>query len=180
VQPAPAYIAPPAQVAQSYRDAIADTVQALYQLANLEFTGGVQQSGVALAFHFQAANDSLALQAQMLEQTEQELGRLASAWLGTEPGEDLRVVYPRQFAVEELAARLAEDLDALTLQLGPTAERLIRSRAARRVLGDSASPDDYEQIDAELQTAAFEEPDPYQDRIAREAGPDDVGVSTDG
>jgi hypothetical protein len=126
----------------------------------------VQQSGVALAFHFQAANDGLGLLAQGCEQTEMEIGRLACAWMGEEPGEDLRVVYPRKFAVDDLAARLAEDADALTMELGATADRLIRSRTARRVLGDNASAGDYEAIDAELLAGV----DPYGDRVASEAG----------
>jgi hypothetical protein len=160
----PDYLAPPDGPAKLYMEDIAETVKRLYELANLEFTGGVQQSGVALAFHFQAANDGLGLLAQGCEQTEMEIGRLACAWMGEEPGADLRVVYPRKFAVDDLAARLAEDAESLTLELGPTAQRLIRGRSARRVLGDSASAAEYEAIDKELEAGV----DPYGDRAAKE------------
>jgi hypothetical protein len=81
-----------------------------------------------------------------------------------DPGADLRVVYPRAFQVQDLAARLAEDMDALTLGLGATTERLIRGRASRRVLGDAASPDDYARIDDEQAAGA----DPYGGRVAAE------------
>lgn len=171
----PAYVAPPDGPVTAYRETIRDTVARLYELANLEFTGGVQSSGVALGFHLRAADDTLSLLAQSLEQAEIEMGRLACRWMGETPGEDLRVVYPRAFQVQDLAARLAEDMDALTMELGETAGRLIRGRAARRVLGDGASPADYERIDRELAQGA----DPYGDRIAKEGprakdqGPED-------
>jgi len=170
----PDYLAPPDAPARLYMDDLGETVKRLYELANLEFTGGVQQSGVALAFHFQAANDGMALLAQGVEQAETEVGRLACAWLGQDPGADLRVIYPRQFAVDDLAARLKEDMDSLTLELGPTAQRLIRGRSARRVLGDSASAADYAEIDAELAAGA----DPYGDRVQQEAGRPAPAVAT--
>ena len=162
----PGYFAPPPDPLTLMYQAIAETVQDIYRLANLEFVGGVQQSGVALAFHFQAANKTLAGFGQRCELAEQHLGRLACRWMGQDPGGDLRVVYPKSFQVEDLAARLSEDMDALTLGLGPTAERLIRARAARRVLGDSAAAQDYEQIDKDLEAGD----DPYGDRVEREAG----------
>jgi hypothetical protein len=163
---APAYFAPPDGPLKLYYEAIAATVREIYELANLEFVGGSEASGVALAFHFQSANRTLSLFASALELMEMDLGRLACAWMGQDPG-DLRVAYPKSFDVEDLSARLREDLDALSLSLGATAERLIRSRSARRVLGDAASAEDYEQIDAELLAGA----DPYANRIEQEAGP---------
>jgi hypothetical protein len=159
----PGYFAPPDGPLSLYYQAIAQTIVEIYQLANLEFVGGVAQSGVALAFHFAAANRTLALFAQALELAETEIGKLACLWVGQDPGA-LRVVYPRSFEVQDLAARLSEDMDALTMGLGETAERLIRGRAARRVLGDSASAEDYEAIDAELVAGV----DPYGDRVAKE------------
>jgi hypothetical protein len=44
----PGFIAPPADPVELYMKQIADTVQDIYRVANLEFVGGVQQSGVAL------------------------------------------------------------------------------------------------------------------------------------
>lgn len=170
----PDYLAPPPEPAQLYMDDIGETVKRLYELANLEFTGGVQQSGVALSFHLLAANDGMALLAQGLEATEMQAGTLSALWMGEEPGNDLRCIYPRQFAVDDLAARIAEDLDALTAELGPTAQRLIRGRMARRVLGDTASAADYVQIDKDLKAGA----DPYEDRVAREADAAETDGST--
>lgn len=160
----PAYVAPPDGPVTAYRETIRDTVARIYELANLEFTGGVQSSGVALGFHLRAADDTLSLLAQNLETAEIGIGRLACLWSGEGP-DDLRVVYPRAFQVQDLQARLAEDMDALTMSLGDTASRLIRGRAARRVLGDSATATDYEAIDAELLAGV----DPYGDRVAAEA-----------
>ena len=159
----PGFIAPPDGPVAAYRESIADCVRRLYELANMEFTGGVQSSGVALGFHLRAADDTLSLLAQTLEQAEVAIGRFACRWMGEEPGE-LRSTYPRAFQVQDLAQRLSEDMDALGMQLGETAERCIRQRAARRVLGDSASPRDYEAIDQEIEAGA----DPYGDRVAQE------------
>lgn len=160
----PGYFAPPADPLNQLYAAIEATIAQIYALANLEFVGGVQQSGVALAFHFAVANRTLAGLAARCELAEMEIGRLACSWMGQD-GSDVRSVYPKSFQVEDLAARLSEDMDALTLGLGATAERLIRGRAARRVLGDSASAADYEAIDQELEAGV----DPYGDRVAREA-----------
>jgi hypothetical protein len=160
----PGYFAPPDGPLTLYYQAIAQTIVEIYQLANLEFVGGVAQSGVAMAFHFAAANRTLSLFAQSLELAEIDVGRLVCDWVGQDSS-DLRVVYPRSFEVQDLQARLAEDMDALTMGLGETAERLIRSRAARRVLGDNASAADYEAIDGELAEGA----DPYGDRVAKAA-----------
>ncbi|WP_295441511.1 hypothetical protein [uncultured Thiodictyon sp.] len=161
----PAYFAPPDGPLTLYYAAIAQTVVEIYEIANLEFTGGVAKSGVALAFHFQAANRTLGLFAAALETAERQVGALACAWDGQDAAE-LQSQYPRTFDVQDLAARLKEDLDALTGGMGVTAERLVRQRMARRVLGDAASPGDYAQIDAELLAGA----DPYATRIVQEAG----------
>jgi hypothetical protein len=162
----PRFFAPsPAPLDQLYA-AIEATVKEIYALANLEFVGGVQQSGVALAFHFQAANKALSGLASLCEQAEIQLGRIACAWMG-EDGEDVRVVYPKSFNVDDLAARIQEDLDALSMDLGDTAAKRIRQRAARRVLGDSATPEDFKQIDAEIE--AGPSVDPYQKRAEAEA-----------
>jgi hypothetical protein len=161
----PGYFAPPADPLKQLYQAIDSNITQIYAMANLEFVGGVQQSGAALSFHFANANRTLAGFAARCELVEVELGRLACAWLERD-GQDIRVVYPKSFQIEDLKARLEEDMDALTMSLGATADRLIRGRAARRVLGDSAGPDDYGQIDRDLKQGA----DPYKDRITKEGG----------
>lgn len=161
----PAYIAPPPDPVSQYRDAIADTITQIYQIANLEFVGGVQQSGVALQFHFQAANDAIGLLAQEAERAEEAVGRLACAW--SDQPWDGRVTYPRRFNVDVLGDELKEALSATDLGLGQTAEALIKGRIARRMLGDSATEQQLADIDRELAAAG----DPYGDRLAKSAKP---------
>jgi hypothetical protein len=63
-------------------------------------------------------------------------------------------------------------MDALGMGLGVTADRLIRARAARRSLGDSASPKEYEAIDTDLNDGA----DPYGDRATKEVQTRDLSA----
>jgi len=160
----PEYVAPPDGPVERYQDQIDRTIKRIYELANLEFVGGVQQSGVALAFHFQAANDALGLQAQELERAEMAIGQLACAWRGADWNG--RVVYPRAFDTSALEDELRNGMDALSLSISPTFGQLLKARLARRMLGEAASPAQWEQIDREIEAGA----DEYGDRIAREAG----------
>lgn len=161
----PGYVAPPDGPVTLYQQQIKDTVARIYELANLEFIGSNQASGVALEYHTRNANKTLGLFAQGLELAEIEVGRLACAWLG-ESAEDLKVSYPKSFDVEDLRLRLGEAMDAIALDMGAEFNRLLKARTARQVLGDSAGPKDYEAIDLELSAQG----DPYADRVAAEMG----------
>lgn len=160
----PKYIAPPDGPVERYQEQIDRAIKRIYELANLEFVGGVQQSGVALAFHFQAANDALGLQAQELERAEMAVGELACQWLGE--AWDGRVVYPKEFDVSALENELRNAMDAISMDISPTFNQLLKARVARRVLGDSANPQQWEEIDREIEADG----DAYGDRINREAG----------
>ncbi len=159
----PGYVSPPPDPVQQYREHIADTIRMIYELANLEFVGGVQQSGVALAFHFQSANRTLSLMGQELERAEIEIGKLACLWRDDEW--DGRSVYPKRFDVEALAQMLQEGMDAITMDLGPTFVALLKKRVARRMLGDGATTAEMEQVDRDIEA----QNDEYGDRLAREA-----------
>lgn len=161
----PGYVAPPDGPVTLYQQQVKDTVARIYELANLEFIGSNQASGVALEYHTRNANKTLGLFAQGMELAEAEVGRLACAWLG-EPPDDVRVTYPKSFDVEDLRLRLGEAVDAVALDMGAEFNRLLKARTARQVLGDSVGPKDYEAIDRELEAQG----DPYGDRAAAEMG----------
>jgi hypothetical protein len=162
---APGYVAPPDGPVTLYQQQIKDTVARIYELANLEFIGSSQASGVALEYHTRNANKTLGLFAQGLELAEMEVGRLACAWMG-EDAADLRSTYPKSFDVEDLRLRLGEAMDAVALDMGAEFNRLLKARTARQVLGDAVGPTDYEAIDRELAAQG----DPYGDRAAAEMG----------
>lgn len=159
----PGYISPSPDPQQKYADSIASCIEMIYKLANLEFVGGVQSSGIAMQFHFQSANDAISLMASEAEKAEMAIGQLACAWMGQEW--DGSVQYPRRFQTDILAAELKEAMDATTLDLGPTANALVKGRIARRMIGDQVTEAQIQKIDSELLAAG----DLYGDRIAKEA-----------
>lgn len=160
----PGYVGPPDGPAQAFERKIADCVQRIYELANLEFVGGVQQSGVALAFHFQSANRTLANMAEQLDRTEMEIAALVCAWNGETW--DGHIAYPKSFDLVDLAERLQIGMDALTLGLGDEFARALRKGLARQVLGDTVAPETLQRIDDEIDAGG----DPYSDRVTKETG----------
>lgn len=160
----PAYIAPPADPVKLYLEAIAKTVERIYELANLEFIGGVHTSGVAMAYQFQQANQSMVDMAMLTERAEIDIAGLVSAWMGEEWSGV--IAYPRDFNLSNLAAELKDAMDAETLGISPTFDRELKKRLARRMLGHNVSQATMESIDREIESGA----DPYGDRIQKEAG----------
>lgn len=159
----PAYIAPPAEPVELYMKNIAATVERIYELANLEFVGGVQQSGVALAFQFQQANRSLLAMAMLAEQAEIEIADLVSRW----QGQDFNgvIAYPRDFNLADLGEELKNAMEATSLGISKTFDQEVRKRVARRYLGHNVKAATMEEIDREIESGG----DPYGDRIAKEA-----------
>lgn len=160
----PGYVAPPPDPISLYLDAIAKTVEMIYQQANLEFVGGVQRTGVALAFQFQQANQQLGIMSSLLESAEQEIAQLVAAWNGeTAVG---KVTYPRDFNLTDLAAELETAVEAMSLRISPTFDQELKMRIARNVLGHGVTSATLQAIDDEIHA----QDDPYKDRIAQEAG----------
>lgn len=164
----PDFIAPPADPVNAYVEKVADTRLEIYQVANLEFVGGVQQSGVALSFHFQEANSSLRTLAEQCEVAEKEICDLVHLWQGQEA--QGYIAYNNDFNLSDLAQSIAAAMDSVTLGLGETFERVIKKRIAKQILGNDVPPEDMAQIETEIDADG----DVYADRMQQELGERDV------
>jgi len=160
----PAFIAPPDGPVSLYMDQIARVVADIYQVANLEFVGGVQQSGVALSFRFQEMNTALMTLADLAERAEVEIAELVYAWMGREWSGN--IAYRRDFNINDLAQELALAMDAVTLDISPAFDRELKKRLARQILGEDLAPSKMAQILEEIDAQG----DVYGDRVARQAG----------
>lgn len=159
----PGFIAPPADPVRLYMDMIAATVADIYRVANLEFVGGVQQSGVALSFHFQEANSNLRGMADCCNTAELAIARLVHLWQGqTFTG---TISYANDFNLTDLQQALATTMDAVTLGMGAEFDKAIKKRLAKQLLGNEVAPDDMAAIDQEIDAQG----DPYGDRLQQQA-----------
>ncbi|TAN51573.1 MAG: hypothetical protein EPN21_06290 [Methylococcaceae bacterium] len=160
----PKFIAPPDGPVKQHMEKNAATVQDLYRIANLEFVGGVQQSGVALSFHFQEANSALSTMADLCEQAEREIAQLVHAWQGQVF--EGHIAYPRDFNLTDVAQALTLAMDAVSLSLSPRFDRELKKRLVKQILGSDTAPDVLAAIDAEIDADG----DVYGDRVAQAAG----------
>lgn len=170
----PTFIAPPDGPVKLYMEQVAAIVEDIYRVANLEFVGGVQQSGVALAFHFQEANSSMQSMAQLCEQAENEVARLVYGWMGREF--DGSIIYNSDFNLTDLATNLQQAMDAVSLGMGDEFDKALKKQIAHGILGNDVSPSVMQSIDDDIDAMG----DEYGDRIRREAGPDrSTGTDTE-
>jgi len=160
----PKFIAPPADPVQLYMAQIAQTVLDIYRIANLEFVGGVQQSGVALSFHFQEANSSLRTMAEQCETAEKKIMDLVHLWQGETP--QGYIAYNNDFNLTDLAQTLATAMDSITLGLGAEFNKALKKRVAKQVLGNDIAPEVISAIEDEIDA----EGDVYGNRIAAAVG----------
>lgn len=160
----PGFIAPPADPVKLYEENIAGIVVTIYQVANLEFVGGVQQSGVALSFHFQEANSSLCGIAEQCEQTENEIAELVYLWQGREFRG--HIAYATDFNMSDLKEEIAVAMDAVGLDMGAEFDKALKKRLAKQILSNDTAPSVMTTIDDEIDKVG----DTYGDRVASEAG----------
>lgn len=160
----PGFIAPPADPVSLYMKQIADTVEDIYRIANLEFVGGVQQSGVALSFHFQESNSSLRGMAESCEAAENEIAQLVYAWQAEQF--DGNIAYANDFNLTDVASAIAIALDTITLGMGSEFDKAIKKRLAKQILGNDTAPSTMTAIDEEIDAMG----DVYGDRLNKQAG----------
>jgi hypothetical protein len=160
----PGFMAPPADPVEMYQKDIASTIERIYQMANLEFIGAVNASGVALQFQFMQANRAMGIIAANTEQAEREIAVLVSAWQGSDWKGN--IVYPRDFNLADLAETLKQAMEAIQLSISPKFDAEVKKRVARQTLGHGVPQATLQAIDGEIEAGG----DPYGDRAAREAG----------
>ncbi len=158
----PEYIAPPPNPIQLYEESIANTVENIYKVANLEFVGGVQQSGVALSFHFQEANSTLRGIAERCEQAENQIAELVALWMGRDFNG--HIAYATDFNISDLKEEIAVAMDSVTLGMGPEFDKTIKKRLARKILANDTAPSVMNAIDNEIDAAG----DSYGDRLQQQ------------
>ena len=162
---APGFIAPPADPVRLYMEQISSTVIDIYKVANLEFVGGVQQSGVALSFHFQEANSSLRSMAEQCETAENEIANLVYIWQGREFTGN--IAYASDFNMSDLSQSISTAMDTVTLGMGSEFDKAIKKRLAKQILANDTSPTVMTAIDDEIDAQG----DTYGNRIAQQANP---------
>lgn len=159
----PGYISPPSEPTTHYMNRISAVIDDIYRVANLEFVGGVQQSGVALSFHFQEANSSLRSMAEMCESAETEIAQLVCKWQNqTFNG---NIAYANDFNLTDLAQAISIALDSVTLNMGSEFDKAVKKRLAKQILGNDTSPTVMTAIDDEINAMG----DTYGDRLAQQA-----------
>lgn len=156
----PEFIAPPADPVKLYMEQISQTVLDIYRIANLEFVGGVQQSGVALAFHFQEANSSLRTMAEQCETAEKEIMNLVHAYQGEQP--QGYIAYNNDFNLSDMAQTLSVAMESINMGLGAEFNKALKKRIAKQILGNDVDPVVATSIEAEIDAQG----DVYGDRIA--------------
>lgn len=131
----PDFIAPPPDPVQAYMQYIESLIQQIYRLANLEFTGGVQKSGIAKEYDWLEFNRTLTSFALQCEQAEYKIAELVCRWQDTEFKGYIQ--YPRDFSIRNLAEELETAMNAITAQiLPPTGVIELRKKLTRDILGE--------------------------------------------
>jgi hypothetical protein len=161
----PDFIAPPSEPTTHYMSRMASIIDDIYRVANLEFVGGVQRSGVALSFHFQEANSSLRTMAEQCETAEREIAWLVYAWMSRTF--DGNIAYNNDFNMTDLAQALSQALDSVSLSMGAEFEKALKKRLSKQILGNDVSPATLTAIDAEIDAQG----DVYGDRVRKVARP---------
>lgn len=151
------YLAPPASVAETLETRIANTVREIFRRARVQFkqASGQTQSGVSKQWDFEETNRLLADFAAHLASAECEVYKIIARVMGASPEQinKIRVLPVTSFSVEDLAAEIENATEALALNLGATANKLIKGRVAGRML-ENVSSEDATKIEGELEAEA--------------------------
>jgi hypothetical protein len=167
---APAFIAPPPDVAATLAAECDGLKTSIYEAAKIErprasASGGDVSSGVARAYDFAATEASLLSAVASLTSWEYEAAALVALWDAAPVGDPASVVarataetvvaYPQSFDAAGLARDLGAALDALdptrVEQMLPSTRRTARVRLARALAPD-ATPDEAQAIEDEAAT----------------------------
>jgi len=158
----PDFVAPPPEPVQSYMQYIEKTIEQIYKLANLEFTGGVQKSGIAKEYDWLEFNRTLTSFALQCEQAEYKIAELVCKWQEVEFKGYIQ--YPRDFSIKNLAQELEIAMNAITAQiLPPTGVVELRKKLTRDMLGEFVDDKLLSQMDEEI-----EKENDYTTRIREE------------
>jgi len=131
----PEFIAPPTNPTEAYETRIAELIKYIYKLASLEFTGGVQKSGIAMAFDFQETNSALASMAQNIEEAEYKIIDIVGRWLDKDFSNAV-AEYKRDFSIVDLQQELKNAIDVLALDISRKFNIELKKKIAYDFIGD--------------------------------------------
>jgi len=146
----PDYVAPPPDPVEAYMKYITALIDQIYRLANLEFTGGVQKSGIAKEYDWLEFNRTLSSFAEQCEQAEYRIADIVCRWYETEFKGYIQ--YPQDFSIKELAKELEIGMNAITAQiLPPTGVVELRKKLTRDMLGEFVDDKLLSKMDEEIE-----------------------------
>lgn len=93
-----------------------------------------QRSGKSQQYSLINISSTLAAKSTNLERTENELNRLAYKWMGKNPEEVQRVIYPSQFDVEALESALESTFSIVEREISETLSKELLKKLARKAL----------------------------------------------
>jgi len=148
----PEFIAPPTSPTEAYEKRIAELINYIYKLASLEFTGGVQKSGVAMAFDFQETNSMLSNLATTIEDAEYEIIDLVGRWYDRDFS-DVVVEYKKDFSVVDLQQELKNAMDILALDISKKFNIELKKKLAYDFIGNRLEDEEMQKIYQEIENS---------------------------
>jgi hypothetical protein len=145
----PEFISPGSDSTDAYFKTIEQLINMMWEMARLNFIGGVQSSGVAMAFEFEKTNQSLLDKAGTLRDAEVEILEIVAAWMGQD-SKDTEISYPKDFNLRDLERELENHFKALTLNLSERFNKEYKKKASRKILSD-LTPEKQAEIDKEIE-----------------------------
>lgn len=147
---APSYLQAPESAVTLLEANVDKLIDRIYALANLEFVSSANSSGVALKYWFRASESMFSGLVSLIEDAEVKLAELVCDW--TDTTWDGTIKYNRKFDLQDIASELTTSLNALTVEISPTASKEIKRKIAHDVLGDVIDSDVMAIIDDEINT----------------------------
>lgn len=139
------YLSPDGSVGSQFRDLINDIITEIYRQARVEYTTGSKASvsGESKRFTFQQQNRLLSDFAGQIAKWEEHIDLLVGRALGV--GEEAlmehTVVPPKDFDIEDMQLELQLTMDAISLNLGDTAETMLRGKVTEQLLPNLSDDD---------------------------------------
>lgn len=148
------WLAPPGEVAATLETRITNITEDIHTLGKIETARGTPTtaaSGVSRAYEFENMNRAIADFAGQLAHDEEDGLELVAIVNGGDTDDDAtKVTPPTRFEVEEMAREIDDAINAITLNLGKTANREMKRRLVRKLLPNLAQ-DELDAIDKELE-----------------------------
>lgn len=134
----PSFIAPETANLETIWRMVIAHIREIHRLAGL--TGASedlytpQRSGKSQQYSFINISSTLAAKATNLERTENELNRLSYKWMGKNPDDIQRVVYPTQFDIEALEAALESTFLIVEREISERLNKELLKKLSRKAL----------------------------------------------